>query len=172
LHFIVSFGKLLPLHYSYTDWLVLKLRPIRKQTFIQSGLNSDYIKSEILMEIRSFVMLLQFLTYAQHLDFEIECLVGIPYRKVTFKVRDFLEFQNPTVKSTNHYQLEKSPKQKYWIGRVWLVEELFYYNYPFFLPNIFQTKLSKDQLEVGGKFIQVFSTVNIEKVFYSIGSAF
>ncbi len=199
--FFISFGKLLPLHYSYTDWLVLKLRPIRKQTFIQSSLNSDYIKSEILMEIRSFVMLLQFLTYAQDLDFEIECLDGIPYR---FKVRDFLEFQNPTVKSTNHYQLEKikkflqqlqtgvfitsfndthfqsltvipqvklekSPKQKYWIGRVWLVEELFYYNYTFSLPNIFQTKLTKDQLEVRLKFIQVFSS---EKYFIQLVQLF
>ena len=57
------------------------------------------------------IQFIQFLTYAQHLDFEyklkIECLGGIPYRQVTFKVRDFLEFQNPTVKSTNHYQLEK-----------------------------------------------------------------
>ena len=126
------------------------------------------------MDTRSFVILLQFLTYAQHLDFEIECLGGIPYRQVTFKVRDFLEFQNPTVKSTNHFQclvaipqvkLEKSSKQKYWIGRVWLVEELFYYNYPFSLPNIFQTKLTKDQLEVQYKIVQVFSTVNIEKTF-------
>ena len=90
--FLISFGKLLPLQFSYLDWLVLKLQPIRKQTFLQSALNSDYIKSEILMDTRSFVMLLQFLTYAQHLDFEIESLGGIPYRQVTFKVRDFLEF--------------------------------------------------------------------------------
>ena len=200
-HFLISFGKLVPLNYSYLDWLVLKLRPIRKQTFTQSGLNSDYIKSEILIDTRSFVMLLQFLTYAQHLDFEIESLGGITYRQVTFKVRDFLEFQNPTVKPTNYYQLEKiknflqqlqtrvfltsfddtyfqslvaipqvklekSLKQKYWIARVWLLEELFYYEYPFSFPNIFQTKLTKDQLEVRFKFIQVFSSVNIEKVFF------
>ena len=63
-------------------------------------------------------------------------------------------------------KLQKSSKQKYWIGRVWLLEELFYYNYPFSLPNIFQTKLTKDQLEVRLKFIQVFSSVNIEKVFF------
>jgi hypothetical protein len=59
------------------------------------------------VEIQSFVMLLQFLNYAQQLDYENEWLGGISYRQVTFKVRDFLEFQNPTVKSTNHYQLEK-----------------------------------------------------------------
>ena len=56
--------------------------------------------------------------------------------------------------------------QKFWVGRVWLLEQLFYYNYPFSLPNIFQTKLTKDQLEVRFKFIQVFSSVNIEKVFF------
>ena len=85
-HFLISFEKLLPLNYSYLDWLVIKLRPIRKHTFLQSGLNSDYIKPEILMDTRSFVMLLQFLTYAQHLDFEIESLDGILSRQVTFKV--------------------------------------------------------------------------------------
>ena len=63
-------------------------------------------------------------------------------------------------------KLEKSHKLKYWVGRVWLVEELFYYNYPFYLPNISQTKLTKDPFEVRFKFIQVFSSINIEKVFW------
>ena len=200
-HFLVSFGKLLPLNYDYLDWLVLKLRPIRKQTFFQSGLNSDYINSEILMDTKNFIMFLQFLTYVQNLDFEIESLGGIPYRQVTFKVRDFLEFQNPMVKYTNYYQfekikkfiqqlqtglfitsfnnthfqslvaipqvkLEKSSKHKSWVARVWLLEELFYYDYPFYFPNLFQKKLTKDQLEVRFKFIQVFTSVNIEKVFF------
>ena len=63
-------------------------------------------------------------------------------------------------------KLEKSLKQKYWIARVWLLEELFYYEYPFSFPNIFQAKLTKDQLEIRFKFIRVFSSVNIEKVFF------
>ena len=29
-HFLVYFAKLLPLQHSYLDWLVVKLRPIRK----------------------------------------------------------------------------------------------------------------------------------------------
>ena len=62
--------------------------------------------------------------------------------------------------------MEKSLKHKYWIARIWLLEEFFYYNYPFSFPNIFQTKLTKDQLEVRFKFTQVFSSVNIEKVFF------
>ena len=44
--------------------------------------------------------------------------------------------------------MEKYPKQKCWIGKVWLVEELFYYTYTFYLSHLFQQKLTKDQLEV------------------------
>ena len=62
-------------------------------------------------------------------------------------------------------KLEKPSKHKYWIGRIWLLDELFYYKYPFYLPNLFQTKLTKDPLEIRFKFIQVFSSLNIEKVF-------
>jgi hypothetical protein len=36
----------------------------------------------------------------------------------------------------------------------------------FIYPIPFQTKLTKDELEVRFKFIQVFSSVNIEKVFF------
>ena len=49
------------------------------------------------------------------------------------------------------------------IAKVWLVEELFYYNYPFSLPNFFQQKLTKYELEVRFKLFQVFSSVSIEK---------
>jgi hypothetical protein len=180
-HFLLSFGKLLPLNYSYLDWLVIKLRPIRKQTILQHGLNSDYIKSEILMDTTNFVSLIQFLNYAQHLDYKIDYLGSTAYRKVVFKLRDFLEFQDPSVKPTNQYRLknikeffhqlqaglyvtsfsdarfqslvivpqvkfEKCPTQNFLIAKVWLVEELFYYNYPFYLPNIFQQKLAKYEL--------------------------
>lgn len=162
-HFSVYFGKLLSLEFSYLNWLVLKLRPIRKQLTLSFGLNSDYIKSEISTDTTNFLMLFQFLNYAQNLNFKTEYLGGVAYRQVVFKVRDFLEFQNPMVTSTNHYQLEKiknflqqlqtglfitsfndtyfqslvaipqvrlnkCPKQKYWIGKVWLVEEFFYHS--------------------------------------------
>jgi len=197
-HFLISFGKLLPLEFSYLDWLVVKLRPIRKQTTLQYGLNSDSIKSEILMDTRTFVSLIQFLNYAQDLDFKIQYLGSTGYRKVVFKLRDFLEFQDPSVKPNNRYRLgkikeffqqlqaglyvtsfsdarfqslvivpqvefKKCPTQKFLIAKVWLVDELFYYNYPFSLPNFFQQKLTKYELEVRFKLFQVFSSVSIEK---------
>jgi hypothetical protein len=97
-HSLLYFGKLLPLNFSYLNWLVIRFRPIRKQPILQLGLNSDSIKSEISVDAKTLVMLLQFLTYAQHLDSELEYLGGIPSSQVFFKLRDFLEFQNPMVK--------------------------------------------------------------------------
>ena len=109
-HFLYNFGKLLPLHYSYLDWLIIRLRPIRKQQIFQSGLNSHYIETNSLQlcnDRKKFVTLLQFLVYAQNLDYEIGSLGSTSYRLLTFRVQDFLKFQNTTVKSTNYYQLKK-----------------------------------------------------------------
>jgi hypothetical protein len=197
-YFTLYFGKLLPLQYSYLDWLLIQLRPMRRQSCLQSAFKADYIQSEIKSDSRKFVMLIQFLNYAQYLDFEIEYLGSTAYRKVVFKLRDFLQFQDPSFKPTNRYlltkikeffqqlqtgvyftafsdarfqslvlvpkvQFEKCPTQKFLIAKVWLVEELFYYNYPFYLPNIFQQKLAKYELEVRFKLFQVFTSVSIEK---------
>ena len=52
------------------------------------------------------------------------------------------------------------------IAKVWLVEELFYYSYPFYLPNIFQQKLTKHELHLRAKLFQVFSSMSIEKEVY------
>lgn len=142
-YFTLYFGKLLPLQHSYLDWLVIQLRPMRRQSCIQSEIKSDS---------RKFVMLIQFLNYAQHLDFEIKYIDQISYRVVGFRLKDFLRFQNKyklrkvkeffeevqtgillTSFSDNYFQslvgipLVKFHKiQKFWVGRVWLAEELFY----------------------------------------------
>ena len=104
LHFLTYFEKLFPLGYSYLDWLVLKLRPMRKQKTLPYGLNSDYIQSEILADSKNFVTLIQFLNYVQNLDFEVKYIDQIPYRVVVFRLQDFIQLQN---KSNNQYQLVK-----------------------------------------------------------------
>ena len=199
--FLSYFGKLLPLQNSYLDWLVFKLRPIRKQNNFQLGLNSDYIRSEIEINPKNLIQFIQFLNYAQNLDYTIADWDGVAYRKVTFIVRDFITYQNPTISSKNRYQLQKTKeffrdlltgaiidsfqndcfrtliaiprieykvcsKQKYLIANVWMVNKLFYYKYPYYFPNFFNIKLNKYQFEVRFKFIQVFSFINIEKVFW------
>lgn len=53
--------------------------------------------------------------------------------------------------------------QKFWVGRVWLSQELFYYRYPYHLPDFCQQKLKKDQFEV--QVFKTFSSESIDKVF-------
>jgi len=106
-YFFLYFGKLLPLNYSYLDWLVIQLRPIRKQHIPQSGLNSHYIETNSFQSFtdrKKFASLLQFLLYAQHLDFTTGSLGSTSYRLGIFRVQDFLKFQN---KSNNYYQIKK-----------------------------------------------------------------
>lgn len=55
--------------------------------------------------------------------------------------------------------------QKFWVGRVWVAQELFYYEYPLYLPDLFQQKLKKDQFEVQVQVFKTFSSENIERVF-------
>lgn len=146
-------------------------------------------------------MLLQFLTYAQNLDFKTEYLGSTAYRHVGFRIDHFLKFPDPIVKSINYYKLKKarlffeelqngtfrtsfshtefqrlvtipkvqiikSKKLKCWIARVWVIEELFDYNYPFLLPELFRQKTTKCQFEVRFQVLQVFSSVSIEKKFF------
>ena len=160
----------------------------------------DYIDPEINVDTKTFVMLIKFLNYVQDLEFETQYLYGIPYRQVKFKLRDFLKFKDPTIKPTNHYQLEKTKeffqklqkgilltsfsdkffqtlvampqvtlekcsKQKCWLGTVCLIDELFYYKYPFCLPDFFKQKLTKHELEVRVKFFKTFGSINTEKIF-------
>ena len=203
-HFLLSFGKLLPFKYSYMDWLVIKLRPIRKYNIPQYFLNIDYLESKSLYlssDPKKFVMLLQFLTYAQQLDFKIDFLGDTPYRMVHFRIDHFLKFQNPNVKSTSYYKLKKarlffeelqngtfltsfsntkfqrlvgipkvsllkSKKLKCWMAKIWLVEDLFHYRYPFLLPDLFRGRISKDQFNVTFEVLKNYASVPIEKKFF------
>jgi hypothetical protein len=52
-----------------------------------------------------------------------------------------------------------------WVAKVWIVDELFYYNYPFLIPNLFNTKLKKYELLTLAKLVIFFSSTTIEKRF-------
>ena len=107
IHFLTYFAKVLPLHYSYTDWLVIQLRPLRKQTFSLTGLKVDYLGSASFqnnIDPYKFCTLLQFLVYAQTLNYKIDSLGTTSYRLVQFRVQDFLKYRKL---SSNYYQLKK-----------------------------------------------------------------
>lgn len=46
--------------------------------------------------------------------------------------------------------------QKFWVGQVWLAQELFYCKYQFYLPDLFQRKLTKDEFEVQVQVFKIF----------------
>jgi hypothetical protein len=95
IHFLTYFGKVLPLHYSYTDWLVIKLRPMRKQRFSLTGLKVDYLRCGSFqddIDPYKFCTLLQFLVYAQTLNYKSDSLGNTSYRLVQFRVQDFLKY--------------------------------------------------------------------------------
>jgi hypothetical protein len=110
-YFLISFVKLLPLKDSYINWLIIKLRPIQKSSIPQYFLNTNYLESKtfyLLSHPKKFVILLQFLNYAQQLDFKTDFLGDTSYRIVNFRIDHFLKFQNSTVKFTNYYKLKKA----------------------------------------------------------------
>lgn len=78
---------------------------MRKQNNLQLSLNSDYIRSEIKINPKN---LIQFLNYAQNIEYTIADWNRVFYRKVTFIVRDFITYQNSIISSNNRYQLQKT----------------------------------------------------------------
>lgn len=112
-HYLRYFGKLLPLEDSYTDWLVERVRALPKfqRLTTKSYLNSHYLCPAAdfqSFEGRThFFHLLQFLVYVQDLDYRRDQLGTTSYRLCVFRVQDFVTYLDPTVRSTNYYQVQK-----------------------------------------------------------------
>jgi hypothetical protein len=49
--FLRHFGKLLPLEESFTDWLVVKLRPLRKQKLSFATFHSHYLEDKKILYV-------------------------------------------------------------------------------------------------------------------------
>ena len=60
----------------------------------------------------------------------------------------------------------KPPASKYLLARVVMIDDLFYYLYPFRLPDLFQGNLNKHERLVRVEFIKTFSSKGIEKSFH------
>lgn len=81
-----------------------------------------------------------------------------------FLITSFSDNYFQSLVTVPYGRVEKN--NRFWVGKVWLVNELFFYPYPCCLPNFFNTKLNKDEFEVRFKFLQVFNSIYIEKVFH------
>ena len=59
----------------------------------------------------------------------------------------------------------KKSKSSGWFVSIWVLDDLCNHHYPFILPNLFNSKLKNYQFSVRLWFVQIFSSVNVEKVF-------
>lgn len=210
--YISYFGKLLPFQYCYTNWLSEKLRPLRynKKIYGKPFIVNDYMESKTLLpsiDPKKFGMFLKFLKFTKNLDYEMEMFANTSYRRIVFRVKDFLKVCDSFYNSQNEYyktektrqflvelqqnllitffsdsyfksllsiphvELYKCKQSKCWLAKIWLVEELFDYQYPFRLPDFFElstqdTKMTKDQYLVRFEIIRVFSCKSVTKTFY------
>nr|YP_010448086.1 hypothetical protein NRL27_pgp113 [Nitzschia dubiiformis]UTQ75567.1 hypothetical protein [Nitzschia dubiiformis] len=60
----------------------------------------------------------------------------------------------------------KPSESKYLLAQVVMIDDLFYYLYPFRLPDLFQGNLTKHERLVRVEFVKTFSSKYIEKYFY------
>jgi hypothetical protein len=162
--FLISFGKLLPLHYSYTDWLVLKLRPIRNK--IDSLGEPPY-------QTRYRLVIFRIQDFLKFQNPMVKSTNYYQLKKVKHffnelqrnsLVTSFTDSQFRSLVTIPEVRVSKSKKQNNsLIARVWIAEELFYYNYPFILPDFFRNKNTKDEFQVQFEIRKVFSSVSIQK---------
>ena len=129
-------------------------------------------------------MLLQFLAYAQQLDFKADLLGDTSYRIV-----HFLKSQNPAVKFTSYYKLKKaklffeefqnasfltsfsSTKFQRLVG-IPKIKILKYKKLKCFMATIllvedlFRRKISKDEFHVAFEILKNYCSVSIRKTFF------
>jgi hypothetical protein len=199
-HFLQYFGKELPIDSVHLNWLVLRLRSIRPEPVPNLIFKMDYIhKIYKIEDQKTVVQFLKFLVYAKDLYYVTESLGTTPYRCVSFRLQDFLKFQDPTSQKGIRHKIQKMkaffekfetgfflsmfrhqkfqkmisiPKiefwregNQYWVAQIWILDELFYYSYPFAFPDLFDPNISKTKFAVLFEVIRVFSDVGLDKQF-------
>lgn len=140
------------------------------------------------------VQFLKFLVYVCDLEYDCGFLGTTRYRRVTFRLNNFLkkiydsdgsstyklnqvrdfchQIQNDfwvTSFDDRHFQrLVAVPQvelyeEKEWKEKFWILDDLFYYNYLFSLPDMFRPNLSKYEFSVLSEILKCFNSPNIEK---------
>lgn len=143
---------------------------------------------------RNILQFIKFLAYIREIEYERECLGDTSYRCVIFKVSDFLKFQDETYSyyklkklkeffdnlqtnfiiqkfSDSYFQsLVSVPKVEFFkekrsvMTKIWVVDDLFYYKYPFSFPHFKTKNIGKHEFTVLSYIVTTFtSTISIGK---------
>jgi len=174
-------AKLRPFSNKSVSLLKLKTDYIQKEAFVN------------VKEKKNLIRFLQFLIYVKDLDFEREFLGKTAYRCVSFSLSDFLLFLNIQPndyqfnilktfihdlqtdfiikKFGNQYfqSLVSVPKVEIiksgtkCFAKVWIVEDLFSYHYPFMFLNFLESRLEKYECLTISELIFLYSSKETEK---------
>jgi hypothetical protein len=82
-----------------------------------------------------------------------------------FLLQKFSDQYFQSLVSVPKVEFHQSKSNKPLVAKVWIVEELFYYNYPFHFPDLLNQKFQKHEFSVLAYFIQTFSCITIAKRF-------
>ena len=157
-------------------------------TYLKNKLTNNLADQEFVYK------LFQLLSYLRQLDSSLGFLVDQEYRIISFKLTDFLEFlganknhyqvqklgkflkflqslppmlsviSEDCFRSTNIFPYVKVFKKKSWYVKLAIVDELYFYRYPFHFPEAFLNSQNKYQFQAQISFLLAFSEINIEKV--------
>ena len=187
----------IPLRSKYSSWLVSKLRYFRKMPPSSFVLKTDYIEQQHIKtkkDEKNLIQFIFFLAYIRKLTHETEYLGSTHYRCISFKVTDFLQFQNDSYSyyklkelknflydlqtnliiqkfSDTYFQsLVSVPKVEIFkekrsvMAKIWIVDELFSYQFPFSFPYFEINQLSKHEFSVLSFMLSTFTgNISINK---------
>ena len=158
-------------------------------TYINNRLSHQVIDKEFVYK------LFQLLSFIRQLPYSCAFIGDQEYLLVSFKFTDFLEFtgvnknhyqvkkvgkfltslqslppmlstiSNICFQSVNIFPYLKVNKKRSWYVTFAIAEELYFYKYPFYFPQVFLNSQDKYQRQVQINFFLAFSVTEIEKVF-------
>lgn len=169
-------------------------RKIYSSSFILKTdyLEREHIRT--LQDERDIMQFIIFLAYIREIEYKSEYLGDTPYRCIIFKVSDLLKFQNETYsyyklkklkefleslqtnfiiqkfRGTYFQSLVSVPKVEIFkekrsvMTKIWIVDELFFYQYPFSFPYFKIKSLGKHEFTVLSFMLTTFtSSISIAK---------
>lgn len=110
-YFLQSFKKHLPIDSVYLNWLSDKLQSIRPEPVANLHFKMNYVDSiDKVEDQKKAVNFLKFLVYAKDLEYVTQSLGSTQYRSISFRVQDFLRFQDPSFGQGSKYKIQKVAK--------------------------------------------------------------
>ena len=171
----------------------IRFLQIPKNSFVTTYLNNRLPNR--ITDQEFLYKLFQLLSFIRQLEYSSAFIGDQEYLIVSFKLTDFLEFigtnnnhyqvqklgkflrslqtlppmlstiSNICFQSVNIFPYLKVFKKRSWYVKFAIAEELYFYKYPFYFPEVFLNYQNKYQRQAQINFFRAFSVLEIDKVF-------